>query len=119
MRSDILNFFEFVNHEELRQDSQSLKPDTKRPGKVQWIKRLMNNSRQYERHPIQIVMWKSIRLLIITQIKRLPLSHQIHRIGSKSNKHDFHYKQVEASPDEDQINIPSNENHKEQLLCLV
>ena len=37
MGSDVLDFFKFVNHEELWQDGESFEPDTERPSEVHGV----------------------------------------------------------------------------------
>lgn len=64
-------------------------------------------------------MWKGIRLLIVAQIEGLFVSHEVHGVGSKADEDDFHYEEVEAPPDEDQVYVACDENHKEQLLRLI
>ena len=113
MSGDVFNFFELINHKKLWQDSQRLKPDTKRPSEIHWIKRFMNNGSQHQGNTIQIIMWEGIRLLIVAEIEGFSFTHQVHGVGSESNKDNLHDEEVETSPDEDQVEVTGQEHHQE------
>ena len=55
-------------------------------------------------------MGESIRLFVIAEVERLTVPHEIHGIGSKSNEDEFHDKEIEASPDEDEIEVACDED---------
>lgn len=70
----------------------------------------MNDNSQDKRNAINIVMGENIGLLIITEVERFSLSHQVHSVGSKANEDEFHDEEVEASPDKDKVKISGEEN---------
>ena len=110
MRSDVFNLFELVNHEQLRQNSQRLKPDTERPCEIHRIKRLMNDNSQHQSNSIQIIMREGVGLLIVAEVEGFSFAHEVHGVGGQADEDDFHDEEVEASPDEDQIEVTGQEH---------
>lgn len=95
------------------QNRQSLQPDTKRPGKVHGVEGLVDDGCEYKGDSIEIIVRKGIGLLIIAEIEGFFLSHEVHGVGGESDEDDFHYEEVEAPPDEDEVDVACDENHEE------
>ncbi len=55
-------------------------------------------------------MGESIRLFVIAEVERFAVPHEIHGIGSKANEDEFHDKEIEASPDKDEIEVAGDED---------
>lgn len=55
-------------------------------------------------------MRESIGLFVVAEVERFTVSHEVHGIGSESNEDDFHDKEIEASPDEDEIEVAGDED---------
>ena len=120
MRSDVLYDSDFVEHDDLRQESERLQPEGERPGQLPSGPPGLNQAREDQSHREQhFQVGEVVAHRVVRRAVWFLEPHEVYDEGSRRDEEHFHEGVVQGDVVHEKVHVSQAENDQVNLLGLA